>query len=108
MRDTAGRLRIFELIFDVAIFAVCAVVCVLLLGKARQMSAESAQLTRAVELSQNAAETWKATGELPVGGGMPDGDGYAVVLTPDGEGVDVAVSRNGTPVYTIEGVRRNG
>ena len=104
---TGGRVRLLELILDLCVFAVCAVVCVLLLVRAQGISAGSQRLTRAVYLAQSAAETWKAAGEIP-GAGAPDGEGYAVEIEEgDGE-ADVTVTWNGETVYAIEGVRRVG
>lgn len=105
---TGGRVRLLELILDLCVFAVCAVVCVLLLVRAQGISAGSQRLTRAVYLAQSAAETWKAAGEIPGAGGVPDSEGYAVEIEEgDGE-ADVTVTWNGETVYTIEGVRRVG
>ncbi len=52
---TGGRVRLLELILDLCVFAVCAVVCVLLLVRAQGISAGSQRLTRAVYLAQSAA-----------------------------------------------------
>lgn len=52
-----SRLLLVELVCDLVIFALCAVVCVTLLVKARSMSQESTELTRAVYLAQEAVET---------------------------------------------------
>lgn len=107
-RETAGRLRLLELILDLVVFALCAIVCVVLLVKAQGMSADSRRLTEAVYLAQSAAEEWKATGEVPADCGAPDSEGYTASVTPDGDTADVTISWNGAEIYTIEGVGRNG
>ena len=104
---TGGRVRLLELILDLCVFAVCAVVCVLLLVRAQGISAGSQRLTRAVYLAQSAAETWKAAGGTP-GAGALAGEGYAVEIEEGAGEADVTVTWNGETVYTIEGVLRVG
>ena len=104
---TGGRVRLLERILDLCVFAVCAVVCVLLLVRAQGISAGSQRLTRAVYLAQSAAETWKAAGEIPGAGALSD-EGYAVEIEEGAGEADVTVTWNGETVYTIEGVRRVG
>ena len=53
-----SRLLLVELVCDFVIFALCAVVCVTLLVKARSMSEESTRLTQAVYLAQTAADQY--------------------------------------------------
>lgn len=97
-----SNLLLVELLANLVIFALCALVCVTFLVKARAMSSQSTDLTNAVYLAQTAAETWKA-------GGQParEQDGYEIALTPV-EGAprtcDVAVYRAGGLIYTLEGV----
>lgn len=55
-----SRLLLVELVCDLVIFALCAVVCVTLLVKARSMSQESTRLTQAVYLAQTAADQYLA------------------------------------------------
>lgn len=57
-----SRLLLVELICDLAIFVLCAVVCVTLLVRARAMSRESTALTQCVYLAQSAAEEYLSTG----------------------------------------------
>lgn len=57
-------LFLMELILNLFIFAVCAVVCVVLLLTAHNMSVESSRLTQAVYLAQSAAEGCR-TGACP-------------------------------------------
>lgn len=52
-----SRLLLMELVCDLVIFTLCAVVCVALLVQARSMSQTSTELTRAVYLAQEAVET---------------------------------------------------
>lgn len=62
-----SQLLLVELVCDLVIFAICAVVCVALLVQARIMIRESTQLTNAVYIAQTAAETYLAGGELAYG-----------------------------------------
>lgn len=98
-----SNLLLVELMANLVIFTLCALVSVTLLVKARVMSAESTDLTAAVYLAQTAAETWKSGGE-PVG----EQDGYEVRLTPrrgtGAEACDVAIYREGRLIYEIKGV----
>ena len=105
--STRFRLLILELLGSFSILVLCALVCLSFLAKARQMSNESTELTRAVYLAQSAAETWKAAGENP-GAGALAGEGYAVEIEEEDGEADVTVTWNGETVYTIEGVRRVG
>lgn len=99
-----SRLLLIELICDLVIFSLCAVVCVTLLVQARAMSRESAELTQAVYLAQSAAETWKAGATLPAGT-----DELQVTVTEsfDEESsrhCNVIVSKDGRVLFTLEGV----
>lgn len=67
-----SRLLLLELVADLFIFALCAVVCVALLVQARSMSAESTRLTQAVYIAQDAAERLRA-GETTYDGYFADG-----------------------------------
>lgn len=61
MKETPrSRLLLLELICDLLIFALCAIVCVTLLVRARSMSQESTRLTQAVYLAQTAADQYLA------------------------------------------------
>ena len=55
-----SRLLLTELICNLAIFALCAVVCACLLLQSWSISRESSELTQAVTLAQTAAEVWRA------------------------------------------------
>ena len=50
-----GRSRLLELVLDLCVFAVCALICVLLLVRAGTISRGSERLTRAVYLAQTLA-----------------------------------------------------
>ncbi len=66
MNDTPrSRLLLLELVCDLILFVLCAVVCVALLVQARGMSRRSTELTQAVYLAQEAAEQFQSTGEWP-------------------------------------------
>lgn len=100
-----GRARLLELVLDLCIFAVCALICVLLLVRAGTISGESKRLTQAVYLAQTLAECWKTGEAAPVttGEGALTGE---VWETGDGS-AKITVTWNGETVYTIEEVRRN-
>lgn len=103
-----GRLRLLELIIDLCVFALCAVVCVLLLVRAQRVSVDSRRLTQAVYLAQSAAERWKATGAVPAGGETLEDENYLVDITPEGDTARVTVTWRGETVYVLEEVGRNG
>lgn len=99
-----SRLLLTELILDLSIFAVCAVVCACILVQAWSISLESTQLTQAVTAAQSVAETWRATGTLP-DSARPDENGLiAHCVVEDGLLTVVIQTRNGEPVYTLEEV----
>lgn len=103
-----SQLLLVELICDLVIFAICAIVCVTLLVQARLMSQESTQLTDAVYVAQTAAETYLAGGES---GGDYLADGTLAVNYGDYEvlliesvgtaTVNVYVKDGSAPVYTL-------
>lgn len=114
-----SRLLLLELVADLFIFALCAVVCVALLVQARYMSAESTQLTQAVYIAQDAAERLRA-GETTYDGYFADGrpdtsdldpllkstlPDYRVTYQEKGDSVEIGVcpysDPEGTPVYTL-------
>ena len=70
MRSGASRshLLLTELILDLAIFTVCAVVCACILVRASVISKDSTALTGAVTAAQNAAEEWRAGADWCTGG----------------------------------------
>lgn len=70
-----SRLLLLELICDLALFGLCAVVCVTLLVQARGMSRESTHLTQAVYLAQEAAERLRSGGTWDESSGVK-GDYY--------------------------------
>lgn len=102
MKTERHLLLLLEIVLDLVIFAVCAVVCVSLLARAYAMSEDSAVLTNAVHLAQSAAETWRA-------GGTPaqQADGYTIETIPlDGGVARVTVSHDGAVVFVLEEVAR--
>ena len=58
------NLFLLELVLDLVLFTLCAVVCVALLLTAKGMSQESRQLTEAVYIAQDAAERWRSGAPL--------------------------------------------
>jgi hypothetical protein len=101
---STSRLLLLELVCNLFLFALCAAVCILFLVRARALSRESTDLTHAVYLAQSAAEVWRA-GDIPV---HTQENGYTVITESTGADTCViTVSRNGTVLYTLEGVARS-
>ncbi|MEA4955068.1 MAG: hypothetical protein VB096_06090 [Pseudoflavonifractor sp.] len=99
-----GRVRLLELVLDLCVFAVCALICVLLLVQAGTTSGESARLTRAVYLAQTLAEDWKMGESDP--GTAKDAELIGEVRETGDGSAEVIVTWNGETVYTIGEVRR--
>ena len=106
MKTGRHSLLLLEIVLDLFIFAICAVVCTGLLVRARQMGNDSQTLTDAVFAAQSAAETWRA-------GGQPaNQDGaFSIEIEPmqDNqvkEAVTISVLLDGKEIYTIEEVAR--
>lgn len=105
MKNTShSRLLLLELVFNLIVFAVCALICIALLIHSRKISVQSTDLTQAVYLAQTAAEVWKT-------GGTPNlqADDYTIALTniQDNGPVrscTISVTRKGTVLYTLEEV----
>lgn len=106
-----SRLLMIELVCDMVIFVLCAVVCIALLVQARTMGLQSNHLTQAVYIAQTAAETWKAGAAVDPN---PQGD-YQVECRPSEqapftktsasvETCDIVVTLDGAVIYTLEGV----
>lgn len=116
-------LFLLELVCSLFLFAVCATVCVGLLVHARSLSRESARLTQAVYIAQDAAERYRSgqtiydyyyadgtpdayqTGAARRSDGAPE---YAVHLTETADGAEIAVSRcsgGEGPIYTLTAAR---
>lgn len=100
-----GRARLLELVLDLCVFAVCSLICVLLLVRAGTVSQESRRLTRAVYLAQTLAEDWKAGEPAPRSAG--DGALTGEILEMTDGIASITVTWNGETVYTIGEVRRN-
>lgn len=79
---TRSTLFLTELILDLFIFILCTAVCVGLFMKARGMSRDSGNLTRAVYLAQTAAEEFRAGGAVRAF----TEDGLTLTGTDTGEG----------------------
>lgn len=95
-----SRLLLLELVCDLVLFGLCAVVCVALLVQARSMSRESTDLTQAVYLAQEAAEAGLTEGSYTK-------DGYQIEITraaaadaPDA--ILYGVRKDGRDVYALE------
>lgn len=100
-----GRARLLELVLDLCVFGVCALLCALLLARAAAISEESRRLTRAVYLAQTLAEDWKAGEPAPRTAG--DGSLTGALRETAADAAEITVTWNGETVYTIEEVRRN-
>ena len=82
MRPTRSGLFAIELLIAVGIFALCAAICVGLFVRAEVESADSADLTRAVNEARNVAECWKASGgDFERAAELCGGDGGTSALT---------------------------
>ena len=104
-----SRLLLTELICNLAIFALCAVVCACLLIQSWSISRESSELTQAVTLAQTVAEVWRADGAQPTD--LSDAQsGLSVVCSAEGRALTVEVYADGGQrlVYRLEGVRYFG
>ena len=104
-----SRLLLTELICNLAIFALCAVVCACLLLQSWSISRESSELTQAVTLAQTAAEVWRADGTQPAD--LSDSQsGLSVVCSAEGRALTVEVYADDGQrlVYRLEGVRSFG
>ncbi len=99
-----SRLLLVELVCDFVIFALCAVVCVTLLVKARSISRESTELTRAVYLAQEAADMERYESY--------DTDGYHIGIYTTPNHVDVpvyinyVVLKDGRELYSLQRLER--
>lgn len=105
MSGNARRSNLFllELVLNLALFALCASVCVALLVHTRSMSRESEALTQAVYLAQSAAERWRATGEIPAWT-APDENGFTGRGSVEGGALSIAIYQGDQLIYMLEGV----
>lgn len=111
MKPSGNRLSLFlvELILDLALFAVCAAVCVGLLIHARGMSRESTRLTDAVYIAQTAADTLRSGSTLTAGAwstrGPEENGAYFLSVERSDEGnvhsARISVSADNTPLYSL-------
>lgn len=108
MRNAQHRSSLFlvELIIDLALFAICAAVCVALLVHARGMSRESSVLTQAVYAAQDMAERWKSGVETTWC--TPSEYGITGHIEEHGNTADIVITDfdSGEVVYALEGVTR--
>lgn len=65
MERSKGRLFLLEIIIIILFFSIAAAVCMNMFAKAKRLSNEGAELSASVMLVQEAAETFRATGEIP-------------------------------------------
>lgn len=98
------RLLLIELICNLCIFVLCALVCIALFTKANALSRESTDLTQGVYLAQTAAEIWKS-------GGQPDsvfGEYQITIESSTGaDGLktcDITVLKDAQVIYTLKEV----
>lgn len=109
MKETVNRstLLLTELILDLFLFAVCAVVCAGLLLRAHGISEESARLARAVYLAETAAETFRAGGAGDTA--VREGDLVVTVDDCSENGLRTAeitvAAQDGRVLYTITASR---
>lgn len=89
-----SRLLLLELVCDLVLFVLCAVVCVALLVQARGMSRRSTELTQAVYLAQEAAESGASETYAA--------DGYEIRVTHTAGQVAYEVLRDGRSLYVLE------
>ena len=99
MKNKAGRSSLFltELVLDLLIFSLCAVVCVGMFARAHNTSMKSLHLTDAVAIAQSAAELIK-------GGADPQTaarDGYTLTVTDNISFVRIDVSVDDEVVYSL-------
>ena len=73
MRDNKSSLFLTELILNIFIFVLCAVICTALFLNAKKLSSDSKRLTDAVYIAQSAVENGRANGCLRDG---QSGAGY--------------------------------
>ncbi len=105
MKGGASRtnLVLLELILNLFLFLICAVVCVSLIFYARSLSEESTKLTEAVYLAQTAAETLKSGGELPTDY-TDEISGLDVKIIDKNLTSDIEIYYNESLIYSVEGV----
>lgn len=103
MKERRSSLYLTELILNLCIFLICAVVCVGLLLRARYLSQESRELTRAVALAQTAAETLRGSG-IQTGTYTSDALCVSYACTSDGSVInaDIKISDDdGRQIYSL-------
>lgn len=100
-----SSLVLLELILNLFLFLVCAIVCVLLLLFAKRLSVESGELSDAVYLAQSIAEEWRATGAEPMWC-TPDENGFIGSVHSGDGALDIHIYKGERLVYSLEGVKR--
>ncbi len=105
MNSSTSRtnLVLLELIFNLFLFLICAVVCVSLTFYAKDISEQSTRLTRAVYAAQTAAETYKNGQTMPTSY-TEEEYGLNVEIIELDDTATINVSYKGELVYSIEEV----
>lgn len=99
-----SRLLLTELIFSVALFIICAVVCACLLLQSWFISRDSTRLTAAVTAAQSIAEQWRATGTPPPQEQSLE-QGLTALCTLENGALTISIqSREGASVYILKEV----
>ena len=108
MNSTPARSRLLftELICNLALFALCAVVCACLLLQSWSISRNSAQLTQAVSLAQDIAESWRAGSVLPTLSELEQ-TSFSVHCTDQGRALSIEIYTRDEQrlIYRLEEVR---
>lgn len=102
MKEHIPSLYLTELVLNLLVFLICAVICCGLLLRAWGMNRDSGELTRAVALAQTAAETLRGGGTQN-GAYTEDGLIISYVCTGNGEIVTakIQISSGDRMVYSL-------
>ena len=122
MDKSKGRLFLLEIVIIILFFSIAAAVCTSMFAKAKTLSRESAELSAAVMLVQESAETFRATGEIPEGAvfygadfrPVEDAEEAAYVLKAGASekdgllSVHLSLEKNGTALFAVDTARYGG
>ena len=98
----AGKNLLFaELIVVILFFSLAAAACVTLFGEAYRDSQHSRDLTNAVIMAQNAAEVFKATGDIPLALNQSDGLDMVYEISESGSQAEIVIYKDTKVVYMI-------
>ena len=98
----AGKnLLLLELIIVILFFSIAATACVMLFGQAHKDSNDSRDLTNAVIMAQNAAEIFKATGEI----NNSEGDGLQLQAVNQENKLFISVYKGDEVIYELVACR---